>query len=986
MKKLILSLLTLLCCSMIQAADKYVVAGSSSVFGSNWDNTDESNLMTLVDGVYKLEKSVSTNADIEFKVVKNSTWSTAWPSSNYTISVTAGTILVITYNPTDNVVSAYNLGGYVAAHGTMTSSSWATVQFTASTDKNTASHTYSLTAGNYSFGMRVGGSGNWTSNGSSFTRADASKVITSGSGNCKLTADLDGDYTFTWTYATNTLTITYPDLPEQSVDFDGLDDEILKGTNVTFAATSTGITNPGYRYYVKEKGGSYGSAVTSYNFNTVGDYTVKVEALENNAGAAVAVKETNVEVYETYTFTSGTTIYVDFTDVSGDKKGVNYTYNNSANLNYDAAGAGTTKTITFASNVTWSTLNPFIKTEKASWAGLKFRAPAANQNVAKVAADGASYYWTLTPSVEFSGLEDSYFTSDEATIVATTNVSNPVYTYQVKIGDGAYQSLASNPYTFAAAGTYTFKVSVTGDEGNAEATKVVTVADPLTLYFINKDGWSAVKAYFFTPQKTTWPGDAMTKTALTTDRNNYEVYSFTVAEGAHANVIFNNDSGSQTANLTINATKPYFYNGEWYATLAECDQPDLTTNFYLAGSFNGWNTTADRFMKASEDATEASVTITVNEYSNITFKVMEGSGYCGSSDEITKDDNTATIAAAGSGDDIAMTPYAAGDYVFTLNLSTRVLTVTYPDGEAMPIPKNIFLAGGINSWEPADADYKFSVDEANDIATLELDLEEETDFEFKLVYNSTWMGANYEFKYYWCTDIVFSGVENSNAKLYTFKAGTYTFRYKLSTSELSIVYPATDATTVHVSQYEYATLYSATAFDVPDNVDAFVVTGTEGIRLTLERIYHIPAETGVLLHAAEGDYNFYEGDGRYMDAVTTNYFKGSLTNETVDNSLVHYVLSYSTEGEVGFFWPYGTGANAGVGSFTNNAGKAYLEMPTQSAGVMARRGYLLTDQEEVYTLLDAAAQTLEQGKFIENGQLLIIHHGQLFNAQGVRVK
>ena len=501
-----------------------------------------------------------------------------------------------------------------------------------------------------------------------------------------------------------------------------------------------------------------------------------------------------------------------FCAVDGNAKGVNYPKVNEAGLDYDDNGAGSFKTVTFTSNVTWSTLaDAFIKTEKAGWADVKFSVPEEGQNWIKVSADGDSFTW------------DRYV--------------------------------------------------------------------------------------------------------------------------------------------------------------------DLNTDFYLAGSLNSWSTTANRFMKENEDDTEASVTITINEYSNISFKVIDNGNWRGvaTATTITKDATSVTIANV-EGANIGLTPYAAGDYVFTLNLSTRELTVSYPDGDPMPIPTNIYLSCDVlNDWAEADANYMFDVDEENDMATLEVDLDEKTQYAFKLVYNDAWMGANYDFKYYWCTDVAMV-VDETQANLYTFKAGTYTFRYKLSTSELSIVYPATDATTVHVSQYEYATLYSATAFDVPDNVDAFVVTGTEGIRLTLERIYHIPAETGVLLHAAEGDYDFYEGDGRYMDAVTTNYFKGSLTNETVDNSLVHYVLSYSTEGEVGFFWPYGTGANAGVGSFTNNAGKAYLEMPTQSAGVMARRGYLLTDQEEVYTLLDAAVQTLEQGKFIENGQLLIIHHGQLFNAQGVRVK
>ena len=46
-----------------------------------------------------------------------------------------------------------------------------------------------------------------------FTRANNEQVCAAGSGNSKLEADVTGDYTFTWTVATNTLTITFPALP-----------------------------------------------------------------------------------------------------------------------------------------------------------------------------------------------------------------------------------------------------------------------------------------------------------------------------------------------------------------------------------------------------------------------------------------------------------------------------------------------------------------------------------------------------------------------------------------------------------------------------------------------------------------------------------------------------------------------------------------------------------------------------------------------------
>lgn len=86
--------------------------------------------------------------------------------------------------------------------------------FTKAENNETASLALTLAAGSYEFGMRIGSSSNWTSNGSAFTRENNSFAIVAGSGNLTLAADVEGEYTFTWTYATNTLAITFPEKGE----------------------------------------------------------------------------------------------------------------------------------------------------------------------------------------------------------------------------------------------------------------------------------------------------------------------------------------------------------------------------------------------------------------------------------------------------------------------------------------------------------------------------------------------------------------------------------------------------------------------------------------------------------------------------------------------------------------------------------------------------------------------------------------------------
>jgi hypothetical protein len=485
----------------------------------------------------------------------------------------------------------------------------------------------------------------------------------------------------------------------------------------------------------------------------------------------------------------------------------------------------------------------------------------------------------------------------------------------------------------------------------------------------------------------------MTATGATTSTHNYAVYSIIVAKDLYTTAIFNNSNsgaGNQTGDMGIDNAKPYYYDGEWYATLAECDQPVLTTDFYLVGNLMGWDATNYRFMKETEDATEASTTVNITEYSAINLKIKEGDDWRGAVAEnviLDKDNYTVEISNGVDGNNIGMTPYAAGNYIFTLDLNSHVLTVTYPDGEPMPVPQNIFLAGQMNSWAADNDDYKFTI--SGDVATLELTtLEAMHDYEFKLVHNGEWLGANYEFKYYWCTDVAFSSSESSNATLHTFKAGTYTFTYIISSGELSIGYPATSATDVVISQYEYATLYSATAFDVPAEVEAYIIPDINGGKLTMDRIYRIPANTGVLLHAPQGTYPFYEGDGRYMDAPASNLLLGTTADQTIDNDKVHYVLSYDNDFQVGFYWPYGTGAAQGVGSFENKAGKAYLEIPalSQPAGVIARRGFPFHPVPEIATGLNEVESLRNTQKFIQNGQLFIFRDGHFYNAQGARVQ
>ena len=206
------------------ATNTYTAAGSSAaLFGTTWDPTVAANDLTLKEGttfeiVYTdIELAAGT---VSFKVCVNHAWTTAYPASDYNLTIPEGGIytVTITYDSSTNAVSATaeKTGSAVVIptikmHGTF-DGSWAdTEEFTMAADEQTASLVIALAVGDVEFGVKVDGA--WTANGATLTREAPSTSLATGSGNMHLTADVAGNYTFTWTYATQTLAVEFPEAP-----------------------------------------------------------------------------------------------------------------------------------------------------------------------------------------------------------------------------------------------------------------------------------------------------------------------------------------------------------------------------------------------------------------------------------------------------------------------------------------------------------------------------------------------------------------------------------------------------------------------------------------------------------------------------------------------------------------------------------------------------------------------------------------------------
>ena len=85
------------------AGETWTVAGSQTLCGSNWSTTDTKNDMTYdaaTDSYVKIYTNVKAG-NYEFKCAKNHAWTTAYPSSNYKVTVAKdGSTVTITLKGT----------------------------------------------------------------------------------------------------------------------------------------------------------------------------------------------------------------------------------------------------------------------------------------------------------------------------------------------------------------------------------------------------------------------------------------------------------------------------------------------------------------------------------------------------------------------------------------------------------------------------------------------------------------------------------------------------------------------------------------------------------------------------------------------------------------------------------------------------------------------------------------------------------------------
>ncbi len=216
---------------------------------------------------------------------------------------------------------------------------------------------------------------------------------------------------------------------------------------------------------------------------------------------------------------------------------------------------------------------------------------------------------------------------------------------------------------------------------------------------------------------------------------------------------------------------------------------------------------------------------------------------------------------------------------------------------------------------------------------------------------------------------------NGGRKLYAQENGGkyYTDAYDGNHNRCRFWLEAVQSLPVSVSAAGYATLYAPVALTIPENVQAYTASFADN-KVTLTPIEGtIPANTGVVIEAAEGTYNFAITT---TDATVTSDLRGDVATANVDAASAAYILGKTDAQGVGFFKLNSTDREI-------KGGRAYYVAPNGGAAAYLFNGNV-TGLEAIKTALNDAnapiydlsgrkvAKAVKGGLYIKNGQKFIV--------------
>ena len=615
-----------------------------------------------------------------------------------------------------------------------------------------------------------------------------------------------------------------------------------------------------------------------------------------------------------------------------------------------------------------------------------------------VAGATESVKYTVTVKAENGTVEGAgeYEEGAEATLTATANEGYEFVNWTV---EGTEVS-TENPYKF----------NVTADVEVVANFKEAAVVEPTTetVYFINNKGWSKVNAYAWEPvQNANWPGVAATKEAE--QIGGYDVYSYTADAGKYANVIFNNGSGQQTADLKWTAGK-YVINNKWYTkeeAEAQLVKPVEYEYVYFV-NVQAWNK-VNIYTWTPEVGTWPGVAMTKEAeqlagYDVYSYKAEKGTSFGG------------VIFNNGSGTQTGDLKWTAGKYYVKDGWYTKEEAIEKLSGPVTPPVITYVLMGIAGDWTTGIA-LTVNPDNANEYVLLGQEIAEGDAVKVVTLTDgvaTAWCGnvdaasvahtaddmgnivlapGKYDFYFKVKEDLIYIGAVKPEV-----------ITYELNGGEFPAVVVPTNAELWEAFKPYYNTYYGLARADQPiDKVSTFAAAKMQEImtdeaseyKWLGDYVLNVAAGQGVNLPTDMAAAN--EGAWRwavhaFFNATTgANGAKGTDFTEAGKPE----VWGAAYEAEYGVVLPtepvaedyvLPTPTKEGytfVGWYDNaeGTGEPYKVIPAGWTGTL----YAIWKQDTT-TALDNIAVEGKAVKAIINGQLIIIKNGVQYNAQGVILK
>jgi hypothetical protein len=190
----------------------------------------------------------------------------------------------------------------------------------------------------------------------------------------------------------------------------------------------------------------------------------------------------------------------------------------------------------------------------------------------------------------------------------------------------------------------------------------------------------------------------------------------------------------------------------------------------------------------------------------------------------------------------------------------------------------------------------------------------------------------------------------------------------------------TITSTVEVSSVGYATLFLDYDAEIPEGIEAYIAKEVVGENLKMKKVENqeglLPAETGVIIKAEAGKYDFNLYPNANSVSVDGNLFVGSAieTEITAEDNTSYYILA-ATDDNVGMY-----PVELDNGAFVCKANKAYLPISSALARIYfdfgTETGILETENgnvktENCYDLSGRRVQNTQKGIFIVNGKKVV---------------